>query len=121
MNEAPEPITVSYCNPKMVTLPENWLVTELGFWVGPHFDGFAGFRVRPGPRTSPRLWLGAAYGSYCHRQPLGRQRRAVGGPIDAVCSVACFELLMLTLADASASKRNQDVGNQAPNAGGGRA
>lgn len=54
----------------------DWLVTELGFWVGPHFDGFAGFRVRPGPRTSPRLWLGAAYGSYCHRQPLETPIRA---------------------------------------------
>lgn len=51
----------------------------------------------------------------------GGQRGAVRRSVDAVRSVACFELLMLTLADASASKRNQDVGNQAPNAGGGRA
>ena len=55
------------------------------------------------------------------RQTVDGQRGTVDGSVDAVGSVACFELLMLTLADASASKRNQDVGNQAPNAGGGRA
>ena len=56
-----------------------------------------------------------------NRGAVGREGGAVRRAIDAERSVACFELLMLTLADASASKRNQDVGNQAPNAGGGRA
>ena len=60
-------------------------------------------------------------GQHRHRRTVDRQCRPMDGAVDAVRSVACFELLMLTLADASASKRNQDVGNQAPNAGGGRA
>ena len=46
-------------------------------------------------------------GRWAPRSRPGR-RSALANPTAACRSVACFELLMLTLADASASKRNQD-------------